>query len=94
MNEASSCDCDVAGACVYDSVERVTRSNDYRSVIILVSVSQGRFSFQPKRNTVTAGSVSFTAANGQQLRTVVSGYGRIRICSPSGGANLPGFPVC
>lgn len=94
MSEDSSCDCGVSGSCVYDSVERVARSDDYRGVIVTVSVSQGRFSFQSKRNTVTAGSISFTSANGKQLRTVVSGYGRIRTCSPSGDANLAGYPVC
>jgi type IV fimbrial biogenesis protein FimT len=94
MSEASSCDCGVAGSCVYDAVERVVRSADYTGVGVTVSVSNGRFSFQPKRNTVTAGSITFTAASGKKLRTVASGYGRIRVCSPAGDGYLAGYPEC
>jgi type IV fimbrial biogenesis protein FimT len=94
MSEVSSCDCGVAGSCVYDGVERVVQSTDYVGVGVTVSVSGGRFSFQPKRNTVTAGSITFTAASDKQLRTVVSGYGRIRSCSPAGEAYLSGYPEC
>lgn len=94
MSEASSCNCAVAGSCVYDGVERVVASTDYRGVAVDVAVAQGRFSFQPRRNTVTAGHVTFIAANRKALRVVISGYGRIRSCSPSGEANLAGYPVC
>lgn len=94
MSEDSGCDCGVAGSCVYDGVERLSQGTEYSGIQIAVSVAQGRFSFQPKRNTVTAGSITFTAANGKSLRTVVSGYGRIRHCSPAGEAFLQGYPAC
>jgi type IV fimbrial biogenesis protein FimT len=94
LSEDADCDCFSSGSCVYDGVERVAQDDDYGGVQITITVSHGRFSFQPKRNTVTAGSVTFIAANGKQLKTVVSGYGRIRHCSPPGDVYLPGFPEC
>lgn len=94
LPESSSCDWTSAGSCVYADTEKVVRDADYQGVSVAVSVSQGRFSFQSKRNTVTAGSITFTAGSGKKLRTVVSGYGRIRTCSPAGEAYLSGYPEC
>lgn len=94
LSEDAACDCRVAASCVYDGVERVARSADYPGVGVSIAVAQGRFAFQPRRNTVTAGSVTFTARNGRALRTVVSGYGRLRSCVPAGGGPLPGYPAC
>jgi type IV fimbrial biogenesis protein FimT len=94
MSEATDCDCGMPGSCVYDGVERIVTNADYQGVNVSVAVSLGRFAFQPRRNTVTAGNVTFTAANDKALRIVVSGYGRIRSCSPPGAANLAGYPLC
>lgn len=94
LSEDAACDCLVSASCTYDNVERVVRSTDYPGVTAALAVAQGRFAFQPRRNTVTAGSVTFTAASGRALRAVVSGYGRLRSCVPTGAAPLPGYPAC
>lgn len=93
MSEEGGCDCSQAGSCVYDGVERVVSSTEFKGVAVATAVAGARFSFRPRRNTVTAGSVTFIAANGKRLRTVVSGYGRIRSCSPA-EVYLGGYPEC
>jgi len=90
----TGCDCRVAGQCLIDGVERVSWGRDHPGISIAVGLSGKRFSFQPRRGTVTAGHVQFTAAQGKSLRVVVSGLGRIRTCSPAGAARLSGYPVC
>ena len=90
----SACDCSVAGSCQLDGVDRVRLGSDYPGVTINAGISGSRFSTQPKRSTVTAGNVLFTAANGKQLKVVVTGYGRVRICSPSGNSQVGGYPPC
>ncbi|WP_101048451.1 GspH/FimT family pseudopilin [Macromonas nakdongensis] len=89
-----SCDCTVPTSCSIDNLEQVRRHHQYPGVRILPSVSGNRFSFQPRRGTVTAGSVTLTASNGKQLRVVVSGLGRIRTCTPTGEARFTGYPLC
>jgi type IV fimbrial biogenesis protein FimT len=90
----SACKCTQEGSCVVDGVEQVVSSLAFPGVSVLSGVSGNRFSTQPRRSTVTAGNVLFTAANGKQLKVVVSGYGRIRICSPAGTAKVGGYPTC
>lgn len=94
LSETTDCDCRVAGSCVYDGIEQVVQHTDYNGISIAPSVSGGRFAVQHKRNTVTAGSVTFTARSGKKLRTVVNGYGRIRTCSPAGSDYVQGTPAC
>jgi type IV fimbrial biogenesis protein FimT len=88
------CDCRQSGSCEVDGADRVTRGSEFGGVRMAVGVSGGRFSTQPLRSTVTAGNVLFTAANGKQLKVVVTGLGRVRTCSPSGPTYLPGHPTC
>ena len=90
----AACDCHTANACVVDGVERVTRGSGYAGVLLTPGVSGNRFSFQPRRGTVTAGNVQFTASHGKAVRVVVSGYGRIRAWSPAGSTHLSSYPVC
>jgi len=93
-SESGACDCFVPAACSVDGVERVTRGEEYRGIGMTPSVSNNRFSFQPKRMTVTSGSVLFTTPAGKQLRVVASGLGRVRVCSPTGPAQVSGYPAC
>lgn len=92
LNLNASCDCREANSCLIDGTEHVTRGTNYSG--ILVTPTHSNYWFKPRRSTVTAGNVTFTAQNGKQLTVVISGYGRIRPCSPSGNVNISGFPTC
>jgi type IV fimbrial biogenesis protein FimT len=90
----TACDCTQPLVCVMDGVDTVRQHHQYPGVQLLPGVSGNRFSFQPRRGTVTAGNILLTGENGKQLRVVVSGLGRIRICTPSGVSRFAGYPVC
>lgn len=92
----TGCNCTVPMSCAIDGSERVTRSDSFTGITLTPNVSGGRFSFQPQRGTVTAGNIELASPRGRRLRVVVSGIGRIRICSPasSSPAVLPGYPQC
>lgn len=49
-------------------------------------------SFRPRRANATGGSMTFTSAQGAQLRVVLSLLGRVRLCSPA--QSVPGYPAC
>lgn len=90
----AACDCREALSCQIDGVESVRHHDQHPGVQLNPGVSGNRFSFQPQRGTVTAGNVTLTGGNGNQLRVVVSGFGRIRICTPTGPGQYSGYPVC
>lgn len=86
------CDCRASGDCSIDGMEHVTHASSFPGV--LATPTHSTYTFKPKRSTVTAGNITFTSQDKKQLRVIVSGYGRIRPCSPSGIANVSGYPVC
>ncbi len=90
----AACDCTQANSCMLDDVEHVRQHDQFPGVQIVPGVSGNRFSFQPRRGTVTAGNVTLTGQNGTQLRVVVSGLGRIRTCTPAGPSRFSGYPTC
>lgn len=92
LNVNNPCDCHAATACQIGESERVTRGSQF--IGILANPTHANYRFKARRSTVTAGSVLLTAADGRQLKVVVSGYGRIRLCSPKGSRYLPGQPFC
>lgn len=100
MATISNCDClATPNTCTLDGVARVLRGSDsYRNTLLTsaagASADGTDFSFTPTRGTVDAGSVQVQSANGLQVRVVVSGTGRIRLCSPSGSGNIGGYPSC
>lgn len=90
----AACDCTQPNACVVDGVEHVRRHDQFPGIQLVPGVSGNRFSFQPRRGTVTAGNVTLTGENNLQLRVVVSGMGRIRQCTPAGAYSFSGYPTC
>lgn len=90
----AACDCTLANACLVDGVEQVRRHDQFPGIQLVPGVSGNRFSFQPRRGTVTAGNVTLTGENGRQLRVVLSGMGRIRTCTPAGASSFSGYPTC
>lgn len=91
---ASGCNCHAQNSCTLDDVEQTVHANRYSGIDLTWAISNDRFSFSSKRNTVTPGHVEFKSANGKALRVVVQGYGRFRVCSPSGLPYVSGYPVC
>ncbi|MFT6590103.1 MAG: type IV fimbrial biogenesis protein FimT [Rhodoferax sp.] len=92
LNLSTPCDCHVDNACQINKIERVIHGRNFSG--ILLNPTHTNYRFKPRRSTVTAGSIMLTAANGRQLKVVVSGYGRIRLCSPKGSSYLSGQPFC
>ncbi len=93
LNLDTSCDCSTSGSCTLDGIEKVVRQVDRPGVSVSPAVSNGHFSFRPQRQTVTAGHVKILS-NESEVRVVLSGYGRIRECSPGGDSFVSAFPRC
>lgn len=93
LNENTGCDCQTPGACMLNGQERTVTSSEHTGLTILSGVTGNQFNFRPQRRTVTAGHIKIQA-NGQEIRVVASGYGRIRECSPAGASNVPSLPAC
>ncbi len=85
-----SCNCRNVNECSIDGVERVSQT----STAVWVDPTSSSYVFKPKRSTVTAGNIELEADNGKEIRIVISGYGRIKPCSPSGANHLSGYPKC
>ena len=94
FSQDTACDCNIPNSCLLDNVEYRFSHTAYPGIALASNVSGNRFSFQYRRGTVTAGNVQLTAPNGKALRVVVSGLGRIRMCSPTGPGRIPGYPDC
>lgn len=92
LSVGTSCNCREASSCLIDGAEHVTNGSNFSGV--LVNPTHNSYWFKPKRSTVTAGNIMFTALDGRQLKVVISGYGRIRPCSPSGSSHLSGYLIC
>lgn len=92
LSVQASCNCRETNSCQINNAEHVVRGTNFSG--ILASPTHSNYWFNPKRATITAGNITFTAQDGKQLRVLVSGYGRIRPCSPSGNVNISGFPIC
>ena len=97
LTDVDNCDCTQANSCVLDGVERVVSSTQFRGISAAVSAdSANRFNFNPLRGTVNAGNVQFTSdTQGYQSRAVISGVGRITMCSDATAAGYMGaFKAC
>lgn len=93
LKENADCDCTITNAadanyCQIDNVKKVVSSTDYPGVKISASAD---FSFDNVRGTVTAGNVTLDSAKQKQTKVILSGIGRIRICSPAGSTNIAAY---
>jgi type IV fimbrial biogenesis protein FimT len=103
MSEAATCDCKAA-TCTIDGVSRVVSYTDFKGVIMTAptTASPTPFSFRVEqvRGQVTLSTalpdnrVRLTSTRGKELDIEVSALGRFIICSPSGSANVTGYPTC
>jgi type IV fimbrial biogenesis protein FimT len=94
MTTAGTCDCTVANACQIDGVDRLVRGTDFKGIVLTSPADEALFSFTPQRGTANSGNAQVQSSEGLQVRVIVTGTGRIRLCSPSGSGNIAGYPVC
>lgn len=94
VTDAADCHCFQANSCEVAGVSRVISGADFPGVRLTFSSASRRYIFKPTYGAMAAGSATFTAPSGLQLRVVTSRLGRVRLCSPSGAGNLSGYAVC
>lgn len=94
MTTANTCDCTVLDSCTVNSMDRRVRGSDFKGIVLNSPADGAMFSFTPLRGAVNNGNAQVQSAAGLQVRVVVSGTGRIRLCSPSGGSYVGGYPAC
>ena len=70
---------------------RVTDNTGFAGVEL--DSSEAIYNFDPVRGTVGGGNVELESDN-YLVRIVISGLGRLRICSPTGGKNLGRYTDC
>lgn len=76
-------------------MKRQATSADYPNVKITSKPASGKLSFSPLRGSADNGTVTMESGRQRQMSAIVSGLGRIRLCSPSNTSqNVPGYPTC
>jgi type IV fimbrial biogenesis protein FimT len=75
-------------------MKRQVENTDYPNIKITSKPSSGKLSFSPLRGTAAGGTITMESARQKQMSNVVSGMGRIRLCSPTNSQNVPGYPSC
>ncbi|HKJ76930.1 MAG TPA: GspH/FimT family protein, partial [Gammaproteobacteria bacterium] len=97
-DEATTCDCTETNAgaadyCEIGGAPQIVSGADYPNA----DLSNPNFSgntfttFDPRRGTASAGSVTFASEDGTYSAEInVGGLGRVRICSDSDGMGYPG----
>jgi hypothetical protein len=75
-------------------MQSTLRADGFPGVSMSSNVTQGVLSVQPRRGTITAGSIDFSIQSGKQLRVVINGYGRTRVCVPPNGKPVTGYWPC
>lgn len=95
VTEADTCDCSLPSDCKIDNAERVIKSASFTGVKLNGPATSHRFRFTPQRGTVIGNdTVELESASGSKVNVIVSPYGRIKLCSPSGAGNMGGYSVC
>lgn len=75
-------------------MKRQVTSADYPDIKITSKPASGKLSFSPLRGTAGSGTVTMESVRQKQMSNVVSGLGRIRLCSPNNSQNVAGYPSC
>lgn len=99
LTTATTCDCTTANACVLDTgVETRVSSAEYKGISVADTdsdpITSMAFSFQPLRGTVTGNTVEFHSTNDYEVQTIVSGFGRVKTCSPNDNYIGGGYTRC
>lgn len=94
LSTDDNCNCQEAASCTVAGRRYAFGHLDVPGLAVSAHVVNGQFVFSHKRGTVTAGHILLTAPNGQQVKVVANGYGRIKVCSPAGTQGLFGYATC
>lgn len=95
MIQGTSCDClATPNTCQLDGVDRVLAGTGYKNITLTNPSDGTAFTFNAIRGTVGSGNAQVQSSAGLQVRVVVTGTGRIRICSPSGSGHVGGYATC
>jgi len=100
-----NCNCTTGNSCYIDlnndgavsGGELKTVSSTAFPGIVISSPTAGNTTvkFTAARGTaVTGKTIEFQSDNGLTLQVIVSSYGRIRLCSPTGSGKVSGFEDC
>lgn len=90
--DCTAVDCTINGVVTTQSVGELT---DVQLTQAAFGVAGAATTWDHLRGTANAGSVCLrTNGTGYRTRVIVSGLGRISVCSPSGAGNLATYPVC
>lgn len=104
LSQSTSCNCK-STSCVLDGVSKVVSYDNYSGVRITAPATTSPTPFnitvEQIRGTITVptGStlpyrIRLTSARSKELDIEISALGRFIICSPSGSANVAGYPIC
>ncbi len=99
MTTANNCDClATPNTCTMDGVDRTVPGADFRGVELHEPDDGEMITFSHKRGTVNDGvtgdTIELESPSNYEMRVVVSGVGRIRLCSPSGSGYIGGYAAC
>lgn len=100
LSLAAGCSCNTTPSdCQLDSgVVKVIKMTEFGNTTIPtggVTFSGDEVFFDPRRGTTTKlGHVEFQSPRGKQARVYIGNFFRIRICSPSGSANIFTYEDC
>lgn len=90
-DSSNSCNCHTAGSCQIDSADRIVDGDDFHGVLLTNPANNIFFTFDPVRGTTTANNATVQSEGGKSVKVVLSGLGRIKLCSPDSGM---GHPAC
>ncbi len=94
LSEVTACNCLTSSpACTIDGIQKTVSSDDYPGVEVLASstLDGSSVSFTPLRGFTDGGHLQFNLTNGKSFGALVSGLGRVRLCSTSGAW---GYSAC
>lgn len=105
LSQASSCNCKASTPdCTLDNATKVVSYTNFQGVVITAPATTSptpfNISVEQVRGQITLSAaltnnrIRLTSARGKELDIEISALGRFTICSPSGSANITGYPTC
>ncbi|HJV25669.1 MAG TPA: GspH/FimT family pseudopilin [Aromatoleum sp.] len=103
LRDSSSCDPNVADLDASESCSLPIGDVRIRKIIdhleypgVTAHADRAFTKFEPLRATAHGSNVTVNIAgsSGKEIHVIVAPIGRVRSCSPTGSAHIPGFPVC
>ena len=95
----AACDCSTGTTCQLDTVTKIVNQSGFTGVSLNHGFDGNIITFSPRSVSLNSGTATFTSNIGTSNARVVSVIvaqvgGRIKLCSPSGSTNIPGYGAC